>query len=153
MPQAPKVRRRWYQFSLGMLFVVVTALAVFLAYQVNWIRQQHTFLDRSQAEWDVADTTIGEASGGPIKLKTNASLDVGPYNKDRRAPTPLWLFGEKGHWVVSLLLDGPTSPELKTTDNEKIHDASGLFPEAAIQGIHLPAGGGKLWDKLFVEIP
>ena len=41
MSQLPPTRRRWLQFSLRTMFVVVTVLAIFIAYHVNWIRQRH----------------------------------------------------------------------------------------------------------------
>ena len=40
MCEAPPTRRRWFQFSLRTLFVVVTVLGVFIVYHVNWIRQR-----------------------------------------------------------------------------------------------------------------
>ena len=42
-------RRRWFQFGLRGLLGVVTVLAAFIAYHVNWIRQQHQLLHEADA--------------------------------------------------------------------------------------------------------
>jgi hypothetical protein len=39
-PQTTKSRRRWFQFSLGTLFLLVTAFAVWLGWQVNIVRKR-----------------------------------------------------------------------------------------------------------------
>ena len=36
--------RRWFRYGLRTLFVVVTAVACWLAYELNWIYQRHKFL-------------------------------------------------------------------------------------------------------------
>ena len=45
MPTPP--RRRWFQFSVRTLLVLVTAVAIlsnWLGYHLNWIRQRHAFI-------------------------------------------------------------------------------------------------------------
>ena len=39
-----KPRRRWFRFGLRTLFVAATAVACWLGYQLNWIRQRHDAL-------------------------------------------------------------------------------------------------------------
>ena len=41
MSPARPIRRRWYQFGLGTMFVAVTVISAFLGYYLNWIRQRH----------------------------------------------------------------------------------------------------------------
>ena len=41
-------KRRWFRFSLPTLFVLVTVIGIgagWVAYQLNWIRQRHNFLN------------------------------------------------------------------------------------------------------------
>jgi hypothetical protein len=63
-------RRRWFRFSLRTMFVVVTVVAIFVAYHVNWIRQRHEFLKTEVATF--------------------------PSQSRPSAPGLLWMFGEKG---------------------------------------------------------
>jgi len=74
MPPAPKHTRRWFQFSLGTMFVVVTAFNCWLGYELDWIRQRHEAFDRYQIR----------------------SMDVPEIEKTPQAPSGLWMFGEAG---------------------------------------------------------
>jgi len=40
MSTKPPDRRRWFQFSLGTLFVVMTLVALWLAWELNFIRER-----------------------------------------------------------------------------------------------------------------
>jgi hypothetical protein len=133
------------------MLALVTVLAAFLAYYVNWIQQRHEFLNQSQATWDAGDTTIGGSSADPIKIMVRSSIVAGPYRRARRAPLLLWFFGETGYWVVNLLLDGPTKDNLTETDYQKINEAKRLFPESGIIGMHF-SQDGEAWEKTFVEM-
>jgi hypothetical protein len=44
---APK--RRWPRFTLRTLFIVVTVFGCWLAYELNWIRERHQFLESQAA--------------------------------------------------------------------------------------------------------
>ena len=44
MPSAPKQTRRWYQFGLGTIFVVVTAIGMYMACIANWIERRQQFV-------------------------------------------------------------------------------------------------------------
>jgi hypothetical protein len=73
MERTPK--RRWYQFSLRTMFVVMTlacAVLAWMGYSLNWIKQRHEALH-------------------------SYDPDFGYERRDRnrRAPFGLWLFGEK----------------------------------------------------------
>ncbi len=41
MDATPLTRRRWFRFSLRTMFVLVTVIAIFVGYHVNWIRQRN----------------------------------------------------------------------------------------------------------------
>jgi hypothetical protein len=73
----PTLKRRWFQFSLGGMFVVVTVFCVFLGwaiYQLNWIRQRAAWRD--------------SGSGAMRSVQT------------QRAPGFLAAFGEYGEsWI------------------------------------------------------
>jgi hypothetical protein len=44
MPSAPKHTRRWFQFSLGTMFVVVTVAAVVVGWELKLIRERRSLL-------------------------------------------------------------------------------------------------------------
>ena len=102
------------------MVVVVTVLAAFLAYHVNWIRQSHEVLAKAAVvyiDWDDGDDP-SDAIEGPV-------FDPGP----RRAPWPLCLFGEQGYYGIQLAVEDrirkPTPEEV-----QKCKRAGRLFPEA-----------------------
>jgi hypothetical protein len=71
MPTTPPARRRWYQFSLGTMLIVVTVVCVWLGYELNWIGQRHAIIKDCYSH--VEDAGL------------------------RAAPGLLWLFGEPGY--------------------------------------------------------
>src|SRR5438552_1939151 len=111
--------RRRLQFSLRTLFVVVTLLCVWLAWEVNWIRQRHALL-------------------ASHKVFLFDEL-VGPTPKDTPPPAPgmLWLFGETGVqnmvvWTVDRSDAGlPLDSDLEAFRmSDEYRLAGRLFPEA-----------------------
>jgi hypothetical protein len=83
MPDLIPSRRRWYQFSLRTMFVVVTLVSILLGwvmYSLDWIRQRNEWLDRSSI-WSL----------GPTDRLTRRNVT---------APCGLWLFGEEGVSVI-----------------------------------------------------
>ena len=94
------------------MLVVVTVLAVFLAYPISWIRQRHQFIYDEQE--------FSRAAGFPIQVATGAvSL---------RAPPLLRPFGEKGWHSIQVCVEG--WHELSRRDRERLLLAKKLFPEA-----------------------
>ncbi len=69
-------RRRWFQFGLGAIFVVVTVVALtagWVAYQFRWIHQRHSLLNE------------------PGVRRANAGFEV-----EINTPWSLAVLGEKG---------------------------------------------------------
>jgi hypothetical protein len=109
------------QFRLRTVFVLLTLLAIWLAYALPWIKERHAFLTKADLFFEFNDTP-------PTILNKNRLLGSVP------APWSLFLLGERG--VVSVWLP-PTvwSPELQA-------EAVRLFPEAVI----LKVNANGMWD-------
>jgi hypothetical protein len=116
-------RRRWFRFSLRTLFLVVTALACWLGYQLHWIRERHKFLDEVEHEQ-------------PQRLLT--VLMASAFDEDPRlvpfapkAPLSLRIFGESAvaqfHIQDIVTHDGRSYP---WDDPKRLAKAARLFPEA-----------------------
>jgi hypothetical protein len=131
MPEAPKQsRRRWFQFGVGTMFLVVTVVAAFLAYHVNWIRERHALVN---------------AAGDS---KTIYSFDVmDPFAPDlpstpEKAPGLLGLFGEHGYHNVEIIfsrvLTGDSgisnNRDLMPSELAEVRRVQVLFPEAEVRG-------------------
>jgi hypothetical protein len=100
-----KPNRRWFRFRLRTLFVLVSIASVplgWVAYQLNWIRQRHRFLQRHQQPDYELLVTDDEA-----RARTD------------RFPWPLRLFGEQEKWAVH----APAN---------EADEAAKLFPEADV---------------------
>lgn len=115
-------RRRWLRFSLRTMFVVVTALAAFLAYHVNWIRERRA--TQAQTNWyRIYDSGL------------DYLLDKPPP----RAPGLLWVFGETGRHELYLSFGyEPTehftysNRDLTPVEQSEVRRIESLFPEARI---------------------
>jgi hypothetical protein len=121
MEEAPrKARRRRLKFGLGTIFVVVTVVAVFLAYHINWIRQRHDLL-RAQSMLG-AEHDYARSSTEPWSAVN--------------APGLLWLFGERGQYRIRfIIIDNTADP------SEELRAAQRLFPETKFQCLR-PSGNG-----------
>jgi hypothetical protein len=126
MSEVLPTRRRWYQFGLGTLFVVVTVLAIFIAYHVNWIRQRHAFLAFQDARW--GDDELSRLNK-PVFLQQRS-------NSAPKASGLLWVFGESGCAVLNVWVSIPDLKELSLSDHKSIELAERLFPEASVHLIH-----------------
>jgi hypothetical protein len=113
MEKVAASRRRWFQFSLTTMFVVVTGAAALLGYNTYWIRQRHAYLTNHP----------------------EAIHDVPQYEQPVRAPGLLWLFGERGKSYIAVQAPG----FMKDRDFHKLHagpeaeEARRLFPEAILE--------------------
>ena len=115
MSEAPKTRRRWFQFGLRSLFIAVALaaiVAVWVAGQLDWIRQRQEII----AEYPTGGTTPGF-----------------------RAPGLLWLFGEPGIEEVYMRSrikaerERLQRPFHEQEEREEVERVRRLFPEAIIQ--------------------
>jgi hypothetical protein len=114
MPLAPHHTRRWFQFSLGTMIVVVTVAAGFVAYHATWIRQRQEFI-------------AAEINRGAAREHIPQSIPGSD------APYLLRLLGATGFERIDVFVEGRKWSELSTPDLERIHQALRLFPEADIQ--------------------
>jgi hypothetical protein len=113
----PLPKRRWFQWSLRTLFIVVTVMGILVAWTIhdlNWIRERHSFED-----------------AGRVVKKIDPSTLI-------TAPGMLWLFGEKGHRDVIFYINLTGRPSdadanVRDTDlHQEMLQAKSLFPEATI---------------------
>lgn len=107
------------RFSLRTLFVLITLLSIWPAYQLNWIRQR-----RQAREWL---TEHGQYWPAAFQLHLPPS-NAPPHP----APPSLRMFGEKGVYFFAFI------PKQGDTYNEeaKIAELKRIFPEAYCN--HLP---------------
>ncbi len=111
MPIAPFIRRRWFQFGFGTIFVLVTGVACWLGYTVPWMRQRQVFLAQAHVICELNDSP-------PSTL--NRWGNTWPVF----APRGMWLLGERG--VVNVWLPP------KVWSRERQAEAARLFPEALL---------------------
>jgi hypothetical protein len=109
-----KPKRRWFRFSLRTLFVAVTALACWLGWQVNIVRQRRAILD-----------TIGRANEG---VKYN--LRGGIFRRFDEPTVPIWRewLGDAPVLNIALWEYEPFAPS-------EIETIKKLFPEAHVTGM------------------
>jgi hypothetical protein len=113
---------RWLTFSLRGLFALVTLFAVWLAFQVNWLRERQdarSWIEQHESgEWSRVD---------PVNV-----ISAGIRNREgyRVAPWPLRMMGERR--LVYVILD---KSKLSQHDSSRLDSLQKLFPEAS--GIHI----------------
>jgi hypothetical protein len=122
----PKRKRRWFQFSLRTLLVVVTLVAVACAWPIHIVKHRKALLERIHAMHGSVFTLSDVASRGGVTVQGVKSLDS-PADPPLDGRTPItgprkWL----GDAAISLIRL-PTAP---TADEEA--EIKGAFPEAAI---------------------
>jgi hypothetical protein len=109
MREAPK--RRWFQFSLRTLFVVITVTAIGCAAlrAHNWSVRRQTFLE----------------SGACL---------ASSHTDDHHAPLPLRLMGEQGYLEIRVGLIGTFDVPLSAEQENEVERIRQLFPEAQVDG-------------------
>ena len=123
---APAPKRRWFRFSLRMLFTIVTVFACWLGYELNWLRQRHRVLD------------------------DHLVVHNDRFYEEDLAPGWLWLFGEQAYDELRYLPDWPSDEMLapflvlmrekpgRRVSKQELARLQALFPEARFLGV----GGG-----------
>lgn len=89
MPPGPKHTRRLFRFGLGTIFLVVTVVAAWLGWEMNWIKQRHAVLESKEV--------------------TISSVGI-PW--EGTPPSPLGWFGESGIGTGIVLPSKTTDDEL-----------------------------------------
>ncbi len=124
MGETSKTRRRWLRFSLRTTFIVTTAVAVWLGYEWNWVRQRRAFLQRP-----------GVQHVDPQLLLHQTSPPYWPLPP--AAPGLLWLFGEQGIGALIVPIEAERFDESLPPDSyEEVRTANRLFPEGTVIEIY-----------------
>jgi hypothetical protein len=105
--------RRWFQFGLGTMFVVVTAVAVWLAWELSYIRERQAFLASLQHK--NAEVTDNRTTW----TFTHPPRAVPPE-------IPLWR-----RWLGDRAVDAIDLPPKWSASDRQM--AKALFPEAIIR--------------------
>lgn len=117
-----KTSRRWYQFSLRTMLILVTVACLLFAVSAWALNARRRIQERR--DW-IAENTRGGKSVQRVHVNTLFAP---------RAPDGLWLLGEKG--VASISFDfGATI--------EECNAARRLFPEAEIRAPRDKSGTGE----------
>lgn len=132
------VPRRWFKYSLRTFFVLLTALVVWLGYQVNWIRarrQERVWIDEHTYKNGPAVSPylnlLQSPSTGATGYQTLVRPWVGVIVEERQAPWSLLLLGEESLPYVQL--DGRMN-----IDERDIRRIERLFPEAKVEKVPDP---------------
>lgn len=134
MPNKP--RRRWLKFSLRTFFVLLTLLAVWLGYHVNWIRErrearlwidEHTYKINVNGTFSPYLNLLQPPNTGAIPSYQSLIRPVQDLlSQGRRAPWSLRILGETSLPYVQL--DGR-----KNIGERDVRRIERLFPEAQVE--------------------
>ena len=122
-------KRRWFRFSLRMLFAAVTVLAIWLGWQVRWIHQRDEF----QA-WLKSQEEFAAAHEHEFVQSTGEHFSI---PKPSRGHWLLWIFGKDEVKTLALTFVVDDLAELPPRRDEALVKAAELFPEAAIVVINV----------------
>jgi hypothetical protein len=126
MPATSK--RRWFQFSLTSLLALMTLVAIWLAWELAFIRERRAWLREHPALIDDARVRSGRplmiTVSGDLKLQSNDTLVLTTPTPSREVSLPPWRKW-LGDTAVATILDPGFSDEVRA-------DARRLFPEAEL---------------------
>src|SRR5580698_7016176 len=105
-------------FSLRTVFIILTALAVLMGYEMNWIVARRAVAARERP-----------ASVPEWLYKWSASSVP---NDRRSAPGLLWLFGEPGYTRVVIRVDDLNYHDVNSAGHARVEETLKLFPEADV---------------------
>src|SRR5262245_38567462 len=104
--------RRLTRFSLRSLLLLVTALCLFLGYELEWIRRRRAFLHEQLTKHAPECNVYHD-----FRTREWESLHLTPFDMfytDKHGPQLLWLFKERGVGLLRVAI-----PERDVTRNEK----------------------------------
>ena len=133
MSKSNQTFRRGRHFSLRALFVLVTVVACWLGYEVNWIHRRHQFLRHqdtvSHAIW--AASIHRDTSVPRVDILSPVSETAGL----------LWLFGEEDVTAMDVCVvvdDDDVDLTCPIEDYAEVARARRLFPETQILAAIIP---------------
>ena len=136
---APK--RRWPQFSLRTMFVVVAVLGCSLGYELNWIRQRRALVH----EAEILDRKFQN-------YVTGVTSDVIPPVGSTLSQRLLSFLGEPATESCCVWVWNEGISDVDFAQSPKVRRARRLFPEAEIAAVRfyadLVADDDKLYDEL-----
>jgi hypothetical protein len=120
MFQAAPTRRRWLQFGLRTMFVVVTVFAVWLGWELKFIRERQAFLSRMEEQ-------------GGLTIFAGEEGESGVMYFEGQTPIPFWR-----RWLGDRAVASPgfpLAPVLSGEWDDQHEDALNkeidrLFPES-----------------------
>jgi hypothetical protein len=115
MVEAPKIRRRWLQFGLGPMLLLVTVFAVWLAWELRFVRERQAYMQRcAERPWPCL--MAPDAATSPL---INHTIPV--------PSIPIWR-----RWLGDEAVVYVGHPEYETPDSLRRFrlDCQRLFPEA-----------------------
>jgi hypothetical protein len=119
-------RRRWYQFGLGRMMLLVTVFAVFLAWQQKIVSERLALVDTLATFSEEFEQA--QPPGSPIARfvqdHQNQCIEQAGPTGSRLWPRMRGWFGDEPIWVVM------------TEDKEVFEKAKSLFPEALVLLCH-----------------
>jgi hypothetical protein len=140
------------RFSLRSLFVLITAICVFMGYELDWIRRRRSFLheqfEKNSDLWSFSSNWSRRDSDGH-----GHSPEWYCYS-NKPAPYLLWLFNEKALPHMELMLaesdvtpnkdaitDSKYAPYIISRKQPALRRVIRLFPESEIQPYAADASG------------
>ena len=125
MPQAPPTRRRWFQFSLGTMLLLMTLLCVWLAWQVRIVRERQALMaflkEQGGTTMTLKDWRDPSAYGGYAPSGSAPSVVAPP-----QISVPFWRQWMGDEPIVEVVYP-PDSAE------SDIESARAAFPEAEVK--------------------
>ncbi len=129
--------RRWFQFSLRGIFILMTLLGVWLGVQVKWVRDRQEARKwiaehEDEGQWSLVDVSDPKVRYSQTTWKNGVRVPV-PV-REKNAPWSVRVLGEKR--LNFIYLD---KSKLSASDADYIDLLPSLFPEA--KGIHVHEPG------------
>jgi hypothetical protein len=140
MRDPSKHRRLRFVFSLRTLFLVVTAFAVWIGYELNWIHRRHELINRHAhllfAVQGVEESLLDERSiaWAVESVSGDRVAPVAPMP----APGLLGLFSERGLNDLTIIVQIDKANKLIPSSLKEIELAKRLFPEANLSLYYHP---------------